>query len=165
MPIPQLYATDAYVETEAVRNRAGLLDVTSLRLIGVSGKDALAALNEMLISEISKIKPGASSISNIIDDNGSLIDDVLIYCDGPNAYRTSHGGGALEDALPNISAGRDVHLHRDNGTHIVSFQGSRSARFRGVCGARISSAFSFVFSVRHAVKETPHHGRLASTGR
>ena len=126
MPIPQLYATDAYVETEAVRNRAGLLDVTSLRMIGVSGKDALAALNEMLISDISKIKPGASSISNIVDDNGSLIDDVLIYCDGPNAYRTSHGGGALEDALPNISAGRDVHLHKDNGTHIVSLQGPKA---------------------------------------
>ena len=126
MPIPQLYATDAYVETEAVRNCAGLFDVTSLRMIDVSGKDALAALNEMLTSDISKIKPGASSISNIVDDNGSLIDDVLIYCDGPNAYRISHGGGALEDVLPTMSAGRDVHFHKDNDTHILSLQGPKA---------------------------------------
>ncbi len=89
------------------RNRAGLFDVRALRLIDVSGKNALAALNEMLTSDIGKIKPGASSISNIVDDNGSLIDDVLVYCDGPNAYRISHGGGALEDVLPSIANGRE----------------------------------------------------------
>jgi aminomethyltransferase len=126
MPIPQLYATDAYVETEAVRNRAGLFDVTALRLIDVSGKDALAALNEMLTSDIGKIKPGASSISNIVDDNGSLIDDVLVYCDGPNAYRISHGGGALEDVLPSIANGRDVQFRKDNDTHILSLQGPKA---------------------------------------
>ena len=126
MFIPQLYATDAYVETEAVRNRAGLFDVTALRLIDVSGKDALAALNEMLTSDIGKIKPGTSSISSIVDDNGSLIDDVLIYCDGPSVYRISHGGGALEDILPSIANGREVQFRKDNDTHVLSLQGPKA---------------------------------------
>lgn len=126
MPIPQLYATDPYVETTTVRTSAGLFDVTALRLIDVSGKDALAALNEMLTSDIAKIKPGASAISNIVDDNGSLIDDVLIYCDGPNAYRISHGGGALEDVLPSIAAGREVEFRKDDDTHILSLQGPKA---------------------------------------
>jgi aminomethyltransferase len=126
MPIPQLYATDAYVETEAVRNRAGLFDVTALRLIDVSGKDALAALNEMLTSDIGKVKPGTSSISNIVDDNGSLIDDVLVYCDGPSAYRISHGGGTLEDILPSVANGREVQFRKDNDTHVLSLQGPKA---------------------------------------
>ncbi|VTZ25052.1 Aminomethyltransferase [Methylocella tundrae] len=126
MPIPQLYATDPYVETTTVRTSAGLFDVTALRLIDVSGRDALSALNEMLTSDITKIKPGTSAISNIVDDNGSLIDDVLIYCDGPGAYRISHGGGALEDVLPSIAAGREVHFRKDNDTHILSLQGPKA---------------------------------------
>ncbi|MEW6436839.1 MAG: aminomethyltransferase family protein [Pseudomonadota bacterium] len=126
MPIPQRYATDPYFETEAVRYRAGLFDVTSLRLIDVTGKDALAALEELLTSNISKLKPGKSAISNIVDENGSLIDDVLVYCIGPNSYRISHGGGTLEDVLPLVAHGRDVHFYKDNDTHILSLQGPKA---------------------------------------
>lgn len=126
MPVPQCYATDPYVETEAVRNTAGLFDVSSLRLIDVSGPDALAVLNELLTSDIAKIKAGESAISNIVDDNGSLIDDVLVYCDGPNAYRISHGGGSLEEVLPVFAKGKDVRVHIDGETHILSLQGPKA---------------------------------------
>jgi aminomethyltransferase len=126
MPIPQLYATDPYFETEAVRYRAGLFDVTSLRLIDVTGRDALGALNELLTSDIAKLAPGSSAISNIVDENGSLIDDVLVYCIGPDRYRISHGGGALEDVLPSVTEGRDVQFRKDNDTHILSLQGPKA---------------------------------------
>ncbi|MGP8233477.1 MAG: aminomethyltransferase family protein [Methylovirgula sp.] len=126
MPIPQRYATDPYFETEAVRYRAGLFDVTSLRLIDVTGEDALAALEELLTSNISKLGPGKSAISNIVDENGSLIDDVLVYSIAPNTYRLSHGGGTLEDVLPLVAAGRDVHFRKDNDTHILSLQGPKA---------------------------------------
>ena len=126
MPIPQNYASDPYVETETVREAAGLFDVTALRLIDVSGPDALTALNAMLTSDIAKIKPGKSAISNIVDDEGSLIDDVLIYCDGPNAYRISHGGGSLEDVLPQFAQGHNVQFRKDDDTHILSLQGPKA---------------------------------------
>ena len=126
MPIPQLYATDPYFETEAVRYRAGLFDVTSLRLIDATGKDALLALNELLTSDIAKLAPGKSAISNIVDENGSLIDDVLVYCIAPDRYRISHGGGALEDVLPSVTEGRDIQFRKDNDTHILSLQGPKA---------------------------------------
>jgi aminomethyltransferase len=126
MPIPQRYATDPYVETVAVRTSAGLFDVSSLRLIDIDGPDALVVLNEMLTSDIAKIKPGRSSISNIVDENGSLIDDVLVYCDGVDKYRISHGGGILEDVLPLVANGKNVRIHKDNDTHILSLQGPKA---------------------------------------
>ena len=92
MPIPQTYSTDRYEETNIVRTRAGLFDVTGLRIVNVSGPDAEAMLNAMLTSDVSKIAPGKSAISNIVDENGSLIDDVLVYRDGPREFRISHGG-------------------------------------------------------------------------
>lgn len=123
MPIPQTYATDRYDETTIVRSRAGLFDVSGLRLIDVSGPDAEALLNAMLTSDVSKIAPGQSAISNIVDADGSLIDDVLVYRDGPQAFRISHGGGSLEDALPEFAQGRDVEVKRDDDVHILSLQG------------------------------------------
>ncbi|QRG04859.1 aminomethyl transferase family protein [Xanthobacter dioxanivorans] len=126
MAIPQHYATDPYAETEAVRTRAGLFDVSALKIINVSGKDALAFLNQLVTADIAKVPAGRSMISSIVDDEGGLIDDVLIYADGDGAYRLSHGGGALEDALPLVAEGFDVAFSRDNDVHILSLQGPKA---------------------------------------
>lgn len=123
MAIPQHYATDPYVETETVRSRAGLFDVSALKIIDIGGPDALAFLNKLLTADIAKIPAGRSMISSIVDDEGGLIDDVLVYVDGDGAFRLSHGGGALEEALPVVAEGFDVTFARDNDVHILSLQG------------------------------------------
>ncbi|MFG1239226.1 aminomethyltransferase family protein [Xanthobacter autotrophicus DSM 597] len=123
MAIPQHYATDPYVETETVRTRAGLFDVSALKIIDIGGPDALAFLNKLLTADIAKIPAGRSMISSIVDDEGGLIDDVLVYVDGDGTFRLSHGGGALEEALPVVAEGFDVTFARDNDVHILSLQG------------------------------------------
>ena len=126
MAIPQHYATDPYEETAAVRYRAGLIDVTALKILNVTGPDATKLLNKLVTSDVSKIAPGRSMISSMVDDEGGLIDDVLIYCDGENTFRLSHGGGATEEALPALSEGLDVSFPRDADIHILSLQGPKA---------------------------------------
>ncbi len=123
MPLPQTYATDPYFETEAVRCRAGLFDVSSLQIINVSGPEALELLNYMLTSDVSKAKPGDSHISNIVDANGGLIDDVLVYIDSPTEFRLSHGAGTLEAALFALAPKYDVKVEKDDDVHILALQG------------------------------------------
>lgn len=123
MAIPQHYATDPYVETETVRTRAGLFDVSALKIINIGGPDALAFLNKLLTADIAKIPAGRSMISSIVDDEGGLIDDVLVYVDGDGTFRLSHGGGALEEALPVVADSFDVTFARDDDVHILSLQG------------------------------------------
>ncbi|MFT0861943.1 aminomethyltransferase family protein [Ancylobacter sp. G4_0304] len=123
MPLPQFYATDPYDEVTAVRSRAGLIDVSSLQLVNVTGPEAVTLLNEILTSDVDKLKPGQSAISNIVDENGSLIDDVLVYRNGPEDFRLSHGSGKLEEVLAEFSPGRDVTVASDGDTHILSLQG------------------------------------------
>lgn len=123
MPIPQNYSTDPYDEIAAVRYRAGLIDVSALKMVNVTGREATKFLDYLLTSDITKMSGGQSHISNIVDDHGSLIDDVLVYCDGPNAFRVSHGGGALELAMPSIAEKFDVTYARDDDVHILSLQG------------------------------------------
>ena len=123
MPLAQTYATDPYEEVAATRSRAGLIDVTALRLVNAWGPDVVAALNHMLTSDVDRLKPGQSAISNIVDDDGSLIDDVLIYRNGPADFRISHGGGGLEDVIAGFFEGRDASWERDHDTHVLSLQG------------------------------------------
>lgn len=126
MPIPQNYSTCPYEETANVRYRAGLFDVSALKIVNVNGPDALKFLNHILTTDVSKAKTGDSHISNIVDENGALIDDVLVYVDGPNTYRVSHGGGIFEEAAAKAQKGFDVSVARDNDVHIISLQGPKA---------------------------------------
>jgi len=123
MPIPQNYKTNPYDETAAVRYRAGLFDVSMLKILNVTGSQALAFLNHLLTSDVAKAKPGDSHISNIVNEAGALVDDVIVYVDGPEAFRISHGGGSLEDAMLPVAEKYDVKIERDNDVHILSLQG------------------------------------------
>jgi aminomethyltransferase len=123
LPIPQNYATDAYDEVTATRTRAGLIEVTGLNMWNVSGPDATKFLNYLLTTDISKALPGDSHISNTVDESGALIDDVLVYVDGADTYRISHGGGAFGEAMEQFAPKYDVKIERDNDVHILSLQG------------------------------------------
>lgn len=123
MPIPQHYSTCPYEETVIVRSKAGLFDVSGLRMINVSGSDIVAVLNKMLTTDVDKLKPGQSAISNIVDENGALIDDVLVYRDGATEFRLSHGGGNLEDVIDGFFQGSSSTWAKDDDVHILSLQG------------------------------------------
>lgn len=123
MPIPQNYSTCPYDETAAVRYRAGLFDVSALKIVNVSGPEAQAFLNYILTSDVSKAKAGDSHISNIVNAEGALIDDVLVYVDSPDRYRVSHGGGNFEEAANAAKARFKVEVERDDNVHILSLQG------------------------------------------
>ena len=122
MAIPQNYATDPYLETTVTRSKAGLIEVTALNLLLVKGPGATDCLNYMLTSDVTKAAPGDSHISNIVNAQGGLIDDVLIYCLEPNVYRVSHGSGATATTLKELAGKYDVSVEPDD-THVLSLQG------------------------------------------
>ncbi|MCK9910412.1 hypothetical protein MXD81_14805, partial [Microbacteriaceae bacterium K1510] len=94
-----------------------------LKMLNVTGSGALAFLNHLLTSDVAKAKTGDSHISNIVNEAGALVDDVIVYVDGPEEFRISHGGGAFEEAMLPVAAKYDVKIERDNDVHILSLQG------------------------------------------
>lgn len=125
MAIAQSYASDPYAETTAKRTTAAMIEVTALNLIMVTGPQALDCLNYLLTSDVSKAAPGDSHISNIVNERGGLIDDVLVYCLAPNVYRLSHGSGTTAAQLAKVATGFDVKIENDD-THVLSLQGPLS---------------------------------------
>lgn len=128
MRVPWTYNSDPYDEVIAVRSRAGLYDVSAINLVHVTGPDALAALDALVAIDVSKLKPGCGRLAAEVNDQGALVDDIMILCDGPNAYRVTHGSGATPEQLKKVAEGRNVSIERDNDTHILSLQGPTSLK-------------------------------------
>lgn len=66
-------------EHAAVRNAAGLFDVTHMGVIDVAGPGAAAWLDRMATNDLPKLKLGRSHYSYLLDEAGDVIDDIMIY--------------------------------------------------------------------------------------
>ena len=73
-------------EHDAVRNRAGLFDVSHMGEIFVEGPDALVYLQKMLTNDISKIAIGGAQYNALCYETGGVVDDLLTYRLEDNRY-------------------------------------------------------------------------------
>lgn len=126
MGVPWSYHTDPNDEHVAVRTRVGLWDVSCLRVIKINGSDALTVLNTMQAADVSKLKPGQSRLGCLVNEQGALTDDFLVYCDEPDRYRATHGDGDAEEVMREIAKGKDVEIARDDDVQVLSVQGPKS---------------------------------------
>ena len=60
------------------REHAGLFDVSHMGQLVVSGEGAAEALEALLPGDISALKPGAMRYSLLLDDNGGILDDLIV---------------------------------------------------------------------------------------
>jgi len=66
-------------EHEAVRNAAGIFDVSHMGQIVVKGKDALAYLQYLCTNDISKVEKNQTIYTMFCYPDGGVVDDFLIY--------------------------------------------------------------------------------------
>lgn len=66
-------------EHEAVRNRAGIFDVSHMGEISIKGKDAYRLIQHLITNDISKLEIGQAIYSPMCYPDGGVIDDLLIY--------------------------------------------------------------------------------------
>ena len=86
------YATaDGFYQTDleyfAVRNSAGVFDLTPMTKYRVTGPDALDYLNRLVTRDMTKIKPGRVAYAVWCDDEGQVIDDGTIFHLEDGIYR------------------------------------------------------------------------------
>lgn len=64
----------------AVRQAAGLFDVSHMGEISVKGKDALRLLQWLTPNDVSRLSPGQIQYTALTTPQGTFVDDLLIYC-------------------------------------------------------------------------------------
>jgi aminomethyltransferase len=83
--MPVRYSSDL-AEHHAVRNAAGVFDISHMAEIFVSGDDAAAFLDYALIGMASEIAIGRAKYSMICNPQGGIIDDLIVYRLGEESF-------------------------------------------------------------------------------
>lgn len=83
-------------EHNAVRNKAGLFDVSHMGEFIVKGKDALPFLQKVLTNDLSTIVAGQAQYSPMCYENGGTVDDLLIYKYDDNEYLLVVNAGNID---------------------------------------------------------------------
>ena len=116
-------------EHNATREAIGLFDVSHLGTATLIGENAAEQLNKILTNDISHIKPGQAQYSTLLSEDGTVVDDLIVYLRSkdevliiPNA---SNSTKVLEIIKGNISKDIEVNnLHQD--IAIIAIQGPKS---------------------------------------
>jgi aminomethyltransferase len=124
-------------EHAAVRESAGVFDVSHLGKARVRGAGAAAFVNACLTNDLGRIAPGKAQYTLCCDESGGVVDDLIAYLHGddhvfliPNAANTAEVVRRLAGAAP---AGLTVTgEHRDYA--ILAVQGPQSAEILGKLG-------------------------------
>lgn len=77
MPV---WYTSVSEEHAAVRRAAGLFDVAHMGVLEVSGPHAAAFLDMVASNYVQWLEPGQSQYAYLLDPDGNVLDDVIIYC-------------------------------------------------------------------------------------
>lgn len=102
--MPLRYGSEL-AEHRAVREAAGLFDLSHMGKIWVSGADAGRFLNTALVGNLAAIAVGRAKYSLICDERGGIIDDLIVYRIAGPSEGEAAGDGAESRYLVVPNAG------------------------------------------------------------
>ncbi len=83
--MPVIY-TSIKEEHLAVRQSAGLFDVSHMGEFRISGKDARSLVQWLSSNDADKLSPGEIQYSCLPNSKGGIVDDLLVYCIDPEHF-------------------------------------------------------------------------------
>lgn len=87
-------------EHHAVRRDAGMFDVSHMLAIDLVGCEAQAFLRRLVANDVAKLTmPGKALYSCMLQEDGGVIDDLIIYFFTPSSYRIVVNAGTAEKDL------------------------------------------------------------------
>src|SRR5215471_17186072 len=154
----------------AVRQSAGLFDVSHMGELEVAGKNALAAMQALCSNDVSKLEPGQAQYSALLTEQGTFVDDLVVY-----RLRTDHfllvvnAGNIVKDytwIADRISGHGDaVVMDASSRYALLSVQGPAASRVvQPLTGVDLSSMAYYTFAhgevanVRGTISRTGYTG-------
>ena len=67
-------------EHAAVRNNAGIFDVSHMGEFILKGKNALALIQSITTNDASKLTTGKAQYNCLPNEKGGIVDDLIVYC-------------------------------------------------------------------------------------
>ena len=129
MPISYTGIND---EHATVRNNAGVFDVSHMGEFILKGENALDLIQRVTSNDASKLEAGKAQYSCLPNDNGGIVDDLLVYCIEPNkVYMLVVNASNIEKDWNWISAHntKNVEMHNiSDKTCLLAIQGPNATK-------------------------------------
>ena len=154
-------------ESLAVRQAAGLFDVSHMGRYEVSGSGAEATLQRVLTNDAGRLEPGHALYSLICREEGGIVDDVIAYRQAADRFTVVVNAANREKDWDWLQA------HLEPGTELVdrsdefallAWQGPLATRLLGRPELDEVPAFGFVAGLEVAGVRTHLLGRTGYTG-
>lgn len=127
--MPLRYDSDL-AEHRAVREAAGLFDLSHMGEIEVSGPQAAAALDYAFVGNLSAVKSGRARYTMICAEDGSVLDDLVVYRLAEDHFVVVANASNVDVVLAELNdrvEGFDaVVVDRSADTALVAVQGPRA---------------------------------------
>ena len=124
-------------EHNAVRNAAGIFDISHMGEFFVTGTAAQEFLNFALTNDVTRLEPGQGQYTLMCNQKGGVVDDLYLYCLGlgnylliVNASRIEADFAWLQSLHERFSQPAKVKLDEKSSSYgAVAIQGPNVARF------------------------------------
>ena len=124
MPISYTGIND---EHAAVRNNAGVFDVSHMGEFILKGENALDLIQRVTSNDASKLTNGKAQYSCLPNDKGGIVDDLIVYCvEENNVYMLVVNAGNIDKDWNWIKQHntKDVEMHNiSDKTCLLAIQG------------------------------------------
>ncbi|MBY6203643.1 glycine cleavage system aminomethyltransferase GcvT [Halomonas denitrificans] len=114
-------------EHQAVRERAGMFDVSHMTVVDVEGDGAREGLRRLLANDVDKIREDGQAIYGcMLNDDGGIIDDLITYRIEAGFYRLVVNAATRDGDLAWMNerlAGEDVTIRERDDLAMLAVQG------------------------------------------
>jgi aminomethyltransferase len=127
--LPQQY-TSIRDEHLAVRQVAGLFDISHMGRLYLEGDDAEASLQSLFTNDIAKLEPGHAMYTLMCKEDGGVIDDLVVYREARDRFLVVVNAANREKDVAWIRQHLDPNVSmadRTNEVSLIAFQGPRAA--------------------------------------
>ena len=153
-------------EHTAVREKAGLFDLSHMGEVRVTGPQAADVLDHAMVGFLSKVAVGRARYTMITDEDGGVLDDLIVYRLADDDYLVvpnAANAGTVLAALQERVRGFDARVDdRSADTALIALQGPAAVDILGPLTDADLSEIKYYAGYRHTVAGQPV--LLARTG-
>jgi aminomethyltransferase len=122
--MPLSYPTGTLAEHRTCRTGAVAFDVSHLGTVRLDGGGAYDAIQAALTNDLGKIEPGRAQYTHLLDDDGSVLDDIIVWWVRPDEFHVMPNAANTERVRAAIG-GHDTTAERA----IIAVQGPEARRW------------------------------------
>ena len=148
--MPVSYPAGITAEHKAVREHAGIFDVSHMGEFEVTGPDRNAFVQRITCNDVSALKPGQAHYSGILTERGTFVDDCVVYRFDDKVMLVVNAANITKDwdHIVGLKGGANVRL-RDisDETALLAVQGPASEGIlAGITNLKVSAIGYYHFA-------------------